>query len=341
MKGIQKFFDFACLLFFCAFFAISCASSAVQENRPAWAQESWREAFPDSVYLAERGTADNAALSKTEALAALSRYISTSVNANLTTSIRSMDSNGVMDETISIQNDVSVSSQVNLFGVEFTEPYFSRKEKKWYCVAYIDRERAWEQYVPQIEVAKKIFDGFYREAENGEEPLFICSFYKKAWEKGKDFLTKLEYGRLINPAREKSYSADRMRLALIPSQIEAEMKNISVSIHIEGDYGGIVETAIANAFKKAGFTVSRRGNYTADVSVLPNAMGNDPIAVFPSVDVKLVGRTGRAVYSYKDRISERTTAFSLENALKKSYPKLSEKIEREMSSDLSEITEAN
>lgn len=269
----------------------------------------------------------------------LARYINTTVNANLTTVVQSLDKNGILNEMSYVQNGTQVSSQVEFFGVEYTEPYYMKKEKKWYCVAYINRDRAWEQYVPQIEQAKKIFYGFYDRAELEKEPVFAISYYKSAWEKSSDFLAKLEYGRLIHPAEEKLYTQDRNAVANIPSVIESLKNQISVKIEIEGDYLNIVETALEESFKDAKFAVSRTGNYKAEVLVDPNVNGKNPLAVYPSVDLKLIGITGETVYSYKYRLTNRTVAYTLETAQKKSYPILAENILKTVPAELKELSE--
>ena len=332
MKKISAFF-----LTVLSLAVFSCASSPQQI--PSWVTPNWYADFPDAKFLAQRGVADTAEQSKTDALSQLSQYISTNVNSNLSTSVRYMDKGGVVDSSTLIQNDVEVRSNVDLFGVEYTVPFYLKAEKKWYCVAYINRDKAWAQYVPKIELAKNIFYGFYNSARSEGEPIFVMSYYKNAWERGKDFLTALEYGRLIHPAKEKAYSADRADIARIPAKIEDERRVIQIQIDITGDYNGIIRTSLENAFKKAGFTVSRRGNYKAVVEVEPNSDGKNPLAVFPEIDLKLEGVTGQTVYSYKDRLAERTVAYSLETAQKKAYPVLARQIEQNICNELSNLKE--
>ena len=279
-------------------------------------------------------------LARTDALSQLSRYISTTVNANINTTVKSIDRNGILDESSTVQNEVFVNSTVSLFGVEFTEPFYFSKEKTWYCVAYINRDVAYEQYVPQIEVAKDVFYGFYNEAKNQEEKLLSISFYKEAWEKGKEFLTTLEYARLICPDREKiDYEQSRSDLAKIPSEISNALKSILVQLNISGDYGRILETACENSLKDAGFTVAKNGNYIAEVYIENNESGENPLAIYPSVDFKLIGVTGQTLYSYQERISSRTVAYSLETAQKKAYPYLAENIKKKVTEELKKMTE--
>ncbi len=272
-------------------------------------------------------------------MAALARYVGTTVNANLTTTINSIDTGDSLSEGISIQNTTQVTANVSLFGIEYTQPYFLKSEKRYYCVAYVERDRAWQQYVPKIENEKNIFYGFYKKAQSESEPIFKCSYYKNAWEKGKDFLTVLEYGRLIHPDKEASYDKDRATLMQIPSLIESEKKSVSIKVTVTGDYGNIIKTAVSEAFKNAGYTISESGNCIANVTVDSNQIGKDPVTIYPSVDIKLNGVTGATVYSYQQKISQKTAAYSLETAQKKAFPFLGELIKAQVPSDLAKQTE--
>lgn len=341
MKGLTHNKITIFLLLF--FFTINCYS-ANKKDIPSWVFPNWETEFNDDVYLRQRAsipgknTEEMALRVKTEALAQIARYISSSVNANIKTSLLSLDNSGSIDEISIVQNEVAVNSEVELFGVEYTEPYYLKSEKRWYCVAYINRDKAWEQYSPKIESEKEVFYGFLRQAQSENEPLLAISYYKEALRSAEKYLTVLEYGRLIHPAKEKKlYSQDRKEISKIPSTISMLLKSISVSLDITGDYSNIVETAIENAFKTAGLTVSKKGSYIAEVLVESNVFGENPLVVFPSIDLKLNGVTGETVYSYKNRLSNRTTAYTLESAQKKSYPFLAEDIEKTMPEELKQL----
>ena len=50
---------------------------------------------------------------------------------------------------------MNVTSEVEFIGLEFTESYYYKPEKKWYAVAYMIRDDAWVQYKPKIEAEKQ------------------------------------------------------------------------------------------------------------------------------------------------------------------------------------------
>lgn len=125
---------------------------------PDWVQ-NYRKVYPNSEYLAQRGSGDSAEKAKTDAIGALSRYFQSSVNASLSTTLSSVTTNDSIDEKTVVVDEVNVQSQVEFFGLEYTEPFYVKSEKKWYCLVYMNRDEAWQQYKPQIDIKKNSFSG--------------------------------------------------------------------------------------------------------------------------------------------------------------------------------------
>ena len=324
------------LLMISFFLAVYIFAKPKSQPVPEWFQ-NYRTVYPNKEYLAQRGSGSSAEEARTDAMSALARYFQTMVNANLTTSYESITAGENIQESMMVLDERTVTSQVDFFGVEYTENYFYKPENRWYCVAYIYREDAWIQFRPQIDGAKSVFYGFYDKAQKEEEPILRCGLYSSAWEKGKDFLEKLEYGRIISPSEEEKYEKDRRTLGEVPSLIQREINNSSIYIIISGDYSGIVETAVKTSLSEMGFTTGECGNYTAKVSVEANAAGNDPIAIYPGFEMEISGKSGKAVYSFKYKSSEKTVSYTLEGAQKKAYPKFAEQVGKLLTQDMGRV----
>lgn len=193
----------------CLFMAAFCCLVplyAKKATMPEWVQ-SYRTVFPDSEYLAQRGSGDTAEKSKTDATAALSRYFKTSVNANLSVTA----ANSTEEKTL-VVDDVNVQSEVELFALEYTEPFYYKAEKKWYCVVYMNRNDAWQQYKPQIEIKKNSFNGLYKNLENEPDCFSKAGMCGKVWRSATELLEKLEYGRIINPKEEAACQNERDKI---------------------------------------------------------------------------------------------------------------------------------
>lgn len=303
---------------------------------PEWVQNH-RKVYPNSEYLAQRGNGDSAEKARTDATAALSRYFQTNVNANLSTTMSSVTTGNTIQEQTVVVDDVNVQSQVEFFGLEYTEPYYLKAEKKWYCVVFMNRQEAWQQYKPQIEIKKNSFNGLYKNLEKQTDYFTKLGMCKKVWSAGKELLEKLEYGRIINPEGEAVYQNERDSISNIPVIFEEVKQSCSIYIQINSDYNRMISTALSTAFKDCGFGVAKtqtEANYTTEVTVQDNISGKEPLSILPSINLKIVSKDGKSVYSNEILTSEKAVGYTLESAQKKSYPKLAKELEETVKSNL-------
>ena len=313
-----------------------CASVPRGETMPEWVT-SHRTVYPDGEYLAQRGSGNFSEAAQTDAMSQIARYFKTSVNANLSTTMQSISSGASVDERLTVVDDVRVSSEVSLFALECTVPYYHKKEKRWYCVAYIRRAEVWKQYKPQIDGALKTFIGQYESAVGEADPFMRISKCKTAWDAGGTLLEKLEYGRIISPKDEAAYSGDRDKIAQIPVMAEAAKKECTVFVDAPDDYNRTLTQAVSTALSTCGLTVAKTADgaaYTASVEIDDGASGSDPVSITPAVSVKITGKGGNSVYSFETAAKEKAVAYTLENAKKKAYPALAKEIEDALQKDL-------
>jgi len=308
---------------------------------PEWIQ-NYRMVFPASEYLAQRGSGDTAEKSKTDATAALSRYFKTSVNANLSTTMTSVTAANSAEEKTLVVDDVNVLSQVELFALEYTEPFYYKAEKKWYCVVYMNRNDAWQQYKPQIEIKKNSFCGLYANLEAEKDFFEKAKMCGKVWQSATELLEKLEYGRIINPNEEASYQDERDKIAQIPVIFEESRQNCSIYIQTENDYNRLAESAVSSAFTDCGMKVVKnieQANYIAELFIELNVSGSEPVSVKPGLELKIQNKEEKTVYSCEVQTAEKSVAYSLENAQKKAFPRLAKETEEAVKKDLSGFLE--
>lgn len=335
-KICSKKINFIILILFAISFLVSCGSTT--EIAPDWLA-NYRSIYPDAEYIAQRGRADSEQTAKTEAVAQIARYFQTSVNANLKTSVQSVTSGENVSETTSVVNDVDVMSQVDLFAVEYTDPYFSKDENKWYCVAFIEREKAWTQYKPTVDGAKAEFYAMKKNVDEENDPFTKCTAYGKAWKSGKSLLEKLEYARILSAKKESEYAEDRKAVSEILSKISAEREKCTVYLLVTGDYGNTITSALSKTLANNGFKVAKsatEANYTANALVESNSVENDPITIYPSLDLKITSKGGKTVFANQCKVEQKTIAYTLENAQKKAYPILAKEAEKAINAELSQ-----
>lgn len=312
-------------------------------KEPAWFKD-YRTVYPDTEYIASRGASDTEEAAKADALSQIAMYFKANVNANVSVNIQSVNNNGKMSEQTTLQDDIDVSSQVELFAVEYTEPFYSKKEKKWYCVAYINKAQAWNQYKATLENAKAEFYSLLKNTEAESDPFTKCAAYSKAWKSGKVFLEKLDYARTLSSAKEAAYASDRQTVSELPGLISAEQEKCSVYLYVEGDWGNIITVSLSKTLSKNGFKVAKsegEANYKAYALVETNATGTDPIAVYPSLDLKITDKSGKSVFASQTKMTQKTLSFTLENAQKKAFPILAKESEKSICEEFGEIFGSN
>lgn len=290
----------------CFVILASCTSTP-----PSW-MGNYREEYPSSDYIVQRGSGETVEFAKTNSLQAIAQYFQTTVNASMQSQLATMSQGDVYIEQRSTLTDIQVTSHIDLFGVEYTEPYFSKAEERWYILAYIHRETAWRQYSPKIENAQQEFHAIYSQVGRQANSFTEYQHYNRAWNKGKEFLNTLEFGRLLMDGIDSKYRDDRALIATLPATLQNKSQACSMRLVVHGDSEGIFTSAIKDVFSEMGFIVSENtGAYTIHLSISENeAYHEDLYAVFPVADITIKGNGNTTLYSlqHKGSRSVATTA---------------------------------
>lgn len=324
-------------VFFIIFFTI-VSSLYANDTYPVWLHDK-NCVYPSSEYVSALGSGKSKKIAMEDALAGISRYLRTEIKYIVQAETKADSTNGKSTYSQKLEETVTISSSATLSGIEYTKPYYAKNEKTWYCVAYISREYAWNQYLPKIENAKSAFYSFYDKATEENEPVLKCKFYKMSQEPAENLLITLDYARLLHPKNEEKYASDRKIVMANSSLIEAVKLKCTVFLDIRGDYGNIFSSAISKILVENGFFIvetANKANYVATAVIENNIIGENPLSITPSLDFKLAGKY-KTVYSFSDRLENKTVAYELEKAQKKAYPKLAEKFCEKLSTDLAEI----
>lgn len=234
----------------------------------------------------------------------------------------------------------TVSSSLTLSGLEFTEPYHNKKEKSWYCVAYIKRDDAWKMLLPRIENVKSAFYALYDNGHKEVEPFFKYAFFVAALEKGTEFQDVLDYARIIHPKNESKYSPDRETINLLQNFLISEKSKCTLFLTVQGDCGNILTDAMTKVFAGTAFSLVGNevvANYKVVVIVDDNKIGDNPLSITPSAKIEIKSKSGCSIYVDNFCVKSKTTAYSLEKAQKKAYPQLAEMMGNVVSEKLAEI----
>ena len=328
----KKKIIFSALIFSITFSFLS-AKAPVE---PDWVQ-NYRTIYPDSEYLVQRGSAKKAEEAKTDALAQLAYYMQTSVDANLTTRFEASVDDKKASEKTNIVNEINVSSNLPLFGVEYTEPYQNKKEKKWYCLAYINREYAWSIYEAEVSKEKNVFLSIYNRAIQENEPVKKIKLLGDALVAGEEFSKKLLLANILSKVLTQSaFGHEEELLSSIPGQVKQIQLSNPVYIIVNDDNAGVIEASVRKAFSNLGFittTEEKNAGYTARADVNYNkAAGTNMVVLNPFMTLSLIGKSG-SIYAFNAE-SERVVAPNDAAAKKIAAKNIAEKINQTLEADV-------
>lgn len=323
-------------LFFAFYFLslfVGCASTNVAPM-PEWVLNYQKE-FPISTYIAQKGTGKTADNAKIEAAASLSYYFDTTVNANRESNYRSFETteNGKYSAKSEreTKRETKVTTDTALRAVEYTEPWYSKKDKTWHCVAYLVRETAWKNFEPSVRLAKDNFAGYYNKALEEKEPFERLRLLGIARTKGSDFMDAISYAQFLSePLTNTNFQADILLLSELSSRQQEEKGKIPIFLEVENDSASRMYGTFAKAFAECGFKVTKeRGEsvYTAKAKVESEQVVQDGLMIAtPSVRLSLVGKNG-SVYSYA-KSGNRVKAYTQSLLEKKSLESLCPVVEQ-------------
>lgn len=308
MKSFRKIVLFACLAM-----AASYGFSKPKVKNPDWFNNV-NGVYPESKYIAECASGATEVEAKNAAVKLIAGYLASSVQA--------------------IPESVDVSSEVILCGVDFSESCFVKKEKKYYCVAYLDREKIWACYKPEIKKACDDFMAVYKMGErNMARNSFIAAKYLTiARSKADVFIARILIGKLFSPEAEKMHEMEQRKANDLDATVKSVFANSVLSIDAKNDVNSIVSAKVKEVFVSCGYTVSgpKTAQFTLSIEVKDNyEKSGNGCFVSPEVTVSVLNKKGDAVYSYSVS-GEKTKGDTRQKALASALGLVAEKIGSEL-----------
>lgn len=291
---------------------------------PDWLN-NLKSVYPEKTYLSSLGYGSSESEAKTNALSELTIYISAEVNTDLSTVITDSSVNGKSKQETVMVDEVSIKSKINLFGLDFTEPFYIKSKKKYACAAFINKQNAFNQYKEKLDTQKAEYYEILNTALEENDPFTKFKFLGLAQKKGNELLEDISLVNLICP--NKNYEEEKLSVAKIYSLRMKEIEKCSVKLSVSNDFDDCIKNALTEVFTAVGFKVSSSGNYSAVVTVKDNLVTDGEIfAVYPGIEIEITNTKGRSIYSFASRLTERFAAYSLENARRKGVPDLADKL---------------
>lgn len=300
-------------------------------------EEGLEEVYPSSAYIREVGSGSTKQAAENNAVSYISRFLETEASYSSVSSLSATTTDGgtAIVETTDI--NTIITSGIKLFGIQYSDSFYNEKEKEYYVVAYIDREKAWNQYEPELRMEKENFMAYYTKAEKESDTFHKIKMMNEALDASKEFKEKLVFANILSKRlTEKNFGSDIKTLSNIPSMIKQELLTNPIFISVDDDFNGIIEGAVREVFTQKDFSVTAdvsSASYIAQVCVEYNRDFNgNRVVLNPFMSLSLVGNSG-SIYTTGVE-SPRVVAPNEQAAKKTAVKDLSEEIGKELPDDI-------
>lgn len=297
------------------FFLFSGLSYAVgkSSNEPDWIK-NWRSMYPDDVYIAQLGKAVGKKSSneaKNVAANTVAQFLQTNVQSEIKSSVKfstSSDEKGLLITSSEKENsqDITLSVDLSLSSLEFTDPWYNKKEKTWYCLAYVMRQKLWEQYQPSLQNARDRLFAFYEAAKKSDEPLYKMMIYLQSRNFENEFFDSYSFSNIISPAlTEKNYGNDINVVSSINAKLMEEKNKCTFTITVTGDVQNLVYQRLKDELGQSGYSVKNEGEealYSVNAVVkLDDNTINSLHIVKSALELFVEGKTA-SIFSYAKQV---------------------------------------
>jgi hypothetical protein len=326
--SVKEYFYICIILLVC-----SCANVPVNRTlAPLWTADV-NAAYPDETYIARKSYGSNKQGAQISALAALSKFFLSQITVSDLEQVRVTDAGS--QSTLTAEN--MVRSQIDLFAVRYTEPWYNDGTGQWEAVAYIDRNEAWGIFEPNLTQKTNMFNAVYDEAERQNEPLRRILLYTKAAgiARREDILTLLQFAAYLNPAGVLLFDDTRYRLSQIAANIEKLKSSCGIFIADAG-IDPLISTAFAESLARGYFPIEKsEGNaaYICTIAIVENQQTQSAgTFYYPSVEAIISGKNG-AVFAYTLSLN-RVGASTPEAARRRVYTAITNEIKKNFFEEL-------
>ena len=305
---------------------------------PAWITDQGRlKLFPSETYISQLSYGVSAQDSKVNAASNLSEYIKTSISSSVTSKYFYSENSNGFNETRLFTEDSTSTSNNNLFKVEYTNPFYYPDMGMFACVAYINKDSAFEFVKSKLEIANEIFPVKYSEALEKDSILDKILSIKQAQKSLVGFYEVYDFAKAINPSKSKKYENIEILAQQSIAELDGLFSQVKINIvakdedEITKDSGILAE--LANILEQIGFTVQQGtlSNCYAVVSVKMNInQTQKTFETYPELYIS-IKENGSVKISYSKKLNkvagfdkdtvQRRTYIGLVKELKDSFTK--------------------
>ena len=298
---------------FLGFGCVSTSQSqeiALKNTIPKWISDQGRlELFPASSFISQIGYGSTAQESKEKAAAAISEYIKASVSASTASNYFYKESDNYFTENIELKDTIQIHTNNDLYKIEYTNPYYYKDLGQYVCVAFINKEQAFNFVKPKLEIARIQFSKNYYKALEEISLLDKIRGIKNAQLVLKDFYEVYDFARAIMSEKAKVYE----EIDFLANESIMKLKELSGTIiRIEGigniqllEQSGVI-TELSNQFSRHGYIIGDMLEIGCLVQVEIKAIiteTKETFETYPEIYIKIF-EDGEIKISYAKKLSK-------------------------------------
>lgn len=286
-------------------FFLFLAFSVYAVKNPSWLTSPEIE-FPSKDFLRAVGEAYTEKKAKSDALSEIALNFKANARV-LNKSIQNLEIFSDDDRTNysksqTMHQEMEISSDVDLFCVQFTDSFYNKKSKKYSVLAYINRDEASKVLQAKIEPLRKEIKNLSSFAKAETEKLYIVFDYQRAKAYAELVQKYIEDVIVLKPSLINVYEKDLGLISEINSFSLAQKNKISFYASCEEKEYSSVVAGLASILEESGFIYSKNkknADYAIDIKISFREEKYD-IGKFvrPDVIASVINKKGEAVASY-------------------------------------------
>lgn len=286
---------------FLIFIAIFLVHAFLFSTVPDWIV-NLEKVFPSEQYIRVIGEGDTEDIAKRNSLTELGAYFSQTVETVTKAHLEMYNGAHGNTSNRSIQKDVRVSSNVNLFAVHYTQSFKPKKSKTYVVCAYIVKNEAWDILRQKLSVFEVSLKQCISSANREAEPFRKICILMDMKDVGVEFFDLYAMALVIYPEKCGNWKSSAIQYAEADRELTELKRASQIRISVSGDNSVRIQSAIEDKLAKSGFTVSKNsGTYRLSATTVCVVQESNGIFFcYPELNI-VITRGSETVFSYEGR----------------------------------------
>lgn len=258
-------------------------------SAPKWIT-NLNDVFPSEKYIRAVGEGSSETLAKKVAVAELSTYFDQKVTSEIFSKSFKSQKESVYSSNSSIDQNITVSTNSELFAVQYTDVYYNKKEKKYSVCAYINKAEAFDIISQKLFSYEQIFFQKNELLKQENEDFRKILILKDSLENEDEINTLYDFLLSLNSKKAKKFDDFKLSFNEAKNLLSELKRKTPVSISSSGDYSKQIKYLISEILTQNGFIISKNADYKIfSITSFDISEQNKIISCRPTISVEIEG----------------------------------------------------